>query len=133
MFDGQYTGYFDGTCCASEMRWIGFEQKHVDGILLESSNWFPSGLVKNGGSINNKSTKEPIHNEPKSCEASKNTKTKINTAQHPSKSSNKTNSKPTVHYTQNYPYTTHPTSKNPHHIIALLAFFAFLAFFSSAS
>lgn len=30
----------------------------VDGILLESSNWFPSGFVKNGGYIDNKSAKE---------------------------------------------------------------------------
>lgn len=89
MFDGQYTGYFDGTCCASEMRWIGVEQKHVDGILLERSNWLGSGLVKNGGFIDNKSAKEPKHNELKSCEASQNTKTKIITTHHPSKSSNK--------------------------------------------
>jgi len=63
VFDGQYTGYFDGTYCTSEMRWIGFEQMLVNGILLESSNWFPSGLVKNGGFIDNKSAKKPIHNE----------------------------------------------------------------------
>lgn len=132
MFDGKYTGYFDGTYCASEMRWIGVEQTLVNGILLESSNWFPSDLVKNGGYIDNKSAKKPRHDKLKSCEASADTKPKINTTHHPSKSINKTNSKPTVYYTQNYPYTTHPTTKNPH-IIALLAFLAFLAFFSSAS
>lgn len=38
----------------------------VDGILLESSNWFPSGLVKNGVFIDNNSAKEPRHNELKS-------------------------------------------------------------------
>lgn len=48
------------------MRWIGIEQMLVDGILLESSNWFPSVLVKNGGLIDNKSAKKPRHNELKS-------------------------------------------------------------------
>lgn len=63
MFDGQYTGDFDWTCCASKIRWIGFEQKHVNGILLENSNWLGSGLVKNGEYIDNKSAEEPTHNE----------------------------------------------------------------------
>lgn len=48
------------------MRWIGVEQKLVNGILLESSNWLGSGLVKNGGFIDNKSAKEPRHDELKS-------------------------------------------------------------------
>lgn len=38
----------------------------VDGTLLESSNWFPSGLVKDGGYIDNNSAKKPRHNELKS-------------------------------------------------------------------
>lgn len=35
----------------------------VNGILLESSNWLGSSLVKNGEYINNNSAKEPRHNE----------------------------------------------------------------------